>query len=233
MMCATYTRKLAQKKANALLQKMPSAVVIVDDDLRIIECNSNFVRLFASEEERRSKISRAAPSVTSCPSLTSSAACSIPAKTSSATTSATSAASSPPASSPSSPSVLCGIFRDISEPIFQKEQIIDRAREVIQKNLKTVQQIAYLLGENAADSEIILNSIVRSFSPEEIDDATTGSTVTTTESFIEVDSYQRAKHGQMISGDVFLSQKVRTKAASSPSSPTASAAASRPASSPA
>ena len=67
-------------------------------------------------------------------------------------------------------SVICGIFQDITEPIFQKEQIIGRAREVIQKNLKTVQQIAYLLGENAADSEIILNSIVRSFSPEEIDD---------------------------------------------------------------
>jgi hypothetical protein len=33
-----------------------------------------------------------------------------------------------------------------------------------------VQQIAYLLGENAADSEIILNSIVRSFSPEEVDE---------------------------------------------------------------
>ena len=44
MMCATYTRKLAQKKANALLQKMPSAVVIVDEQLRIIECNANFVQ---------------------------------------------------------------------------------------------------------------------------------------------------------------------------------------------
>jgi predicted RNA binding protein with dsRBD fold (UPF0201 family) len=66
------------------------------------------------------------------------------------------------------------MFRDITEPIFQKEQIIDRAREVIQKNLKTVQQIAYLLGENAADSEIILNSIVRSFSPEEVGDNNLG-----------------------------------------------------------
>jgi PAS domain-containing protein len=52
MMCATYTRKLAQKKANALLQKMPSAVVIVDDDLKIIECNANFVRLFAADAEQ-------------------------------------------------------------------------------------------------------------------------------------------------------------------------------------
>jgi predicted RNA binding protein with dsRBD fold (UPF0201 family) len=65
---------------------------------------------------------------------------------------------------------MCAIFRDISEPLFQKEQIIDRAREVIQKNLKTVQQIAYLLGENAADSEIILNSIVRSFTPKDVED---------------------------------------------------------------
>ena len=37
-------------------------------------------------------------------------------------------------------------------------ELIGRARDVIQKNLKTVQQIAFLLGENAADSEIILNS---------------------------------------------------------------------------
>ncbi len=33
--------------------------------------------------------------------------------------------------------------------------------------------------------------------------------MTGAESFIEVDSWQRAKHGQLISGDVFLSQKVK------------------------
>ena len=58
-MCATYTRKLAQKKANALLKKMPSAVVIVDEDLKIIECNANFVHLFADDVEQR-KILKAA-----------------------------------------------------------------------------------------------------------------------------------------------------------------------------
>jgi hypothetical protein len=41
---------------------------------------------------------------------------------------------------------------------------------VIERNLQTAQQIAFLLGENAADSEVILNSIVRSFRPEELDD---------------------------------------------------------------
>ena len=49
MMCATYTRKLAQKKANALLKKMPSAVVIVDEQLKIIECNANFLHLFSED----------------------------------------------------------------------------------------------------------------------------------------------------------------------------------------
>jgi len=174
MMCATYTRKLAQKKANALLQKMPSAVVIVDGDLKIIECNANFVRLFSEDVEQAKELEGVAldavipfsslfwrvldsgedvvgHDIRYQRSILNSSIFSIEPR-----------------------SVLCGIFQDITEPIFQKEQIITRAREVIQKNLKTVQQIAYLLGENAADSEIILNSIVRSFSPEEMDERDAG-----------------------------------------------------------
>jgi hypothetical protein len=57
------------------------------------------------------------------------------------------------------------LFEDITNPAMQREQIIKRARHVIQQNLTTVQKIAYLIGENAAESEIILNSIVESFSP--------------------------------------------------------------------
>lgn len=174
MMCATYTRKLAQKKANALLKKMPSAVVVVDEELKIIECNANFVRLFSEDtEEAKDLEGIALDSVVPFShlfrrvldggedivshdiryqrSILNSSIFTIEPH-----------------------SVLCGIFQDITEPIFQKEQIIARAREVIQKNLKTVQQIAYLLGENAADSEIILNSIVRSFSPEEWNDRDAG-----------------------------------------------------------
>jgi PAS domain-containing protein len=174
MMCATYTRKLAQKKANALLQKMPSAVVIVDEDLKIIECNSNFVRLFAADEEQAKNLEGTALGAVMPFSylfrrvLDSSediVGHDIRYQRSILTTSIFTIEPH---------SVMCGMFRDISEPIFQKEQIIDRAREVIQKNLKTVQQIAYLLGENAADSEIILNSIVRSFSPDEVDGENSG-----------------------------------------------------------
>jgi iron only hydrogenase large subunit-like protein len=169
MMCATYTRKLAQKKANALLQKMPSAVVIVDEHLKIIECNANFVRLFAADVEDSGSLEGSALDAVipfsylfrrvleSAEDIVSH---DIRYQRSILNTSVFTIEPH---------SVMCGIFQDITKPIFQKEQIIGRAREVIQKNLQTVQQIAFLLGENAADSEIILNSIVRSFSPEEVD----------------------------------------------------------------
>jgi hypothetical protein len=67
-------------------------------------------------------------------------------------------------------SLVGGILQDITEPAVQKEQVIRRAREVIQKQLATTQQIAYLLGENAAESEITLNSIIESFSPPKPDE---------------------------------------------------------------
>jgi len=170
MMCATYTRKLAQKKANALLKKMPSAVVIVDEELKIIECNANFVRLFSDDiEEAKDLEGIALDSVIPFSHLfrrvldAGDDIVSHDIRYQRSILNSSIFTIEPH-------SVLCGIFQDITEPIFQKEQIITRAREVIQKNLKTVQQIAYLLGENAADSEIILNSIVRSFSPEEVDE---------------------------------------------------------------
>jgi len=170
MMCATYTRKLAQKKANALLRMMPSAVVILDEDLKIIECNPSFSRLFPAEEKQPEdaaatstlgvvpfanlfrRVLESGEDVLSHDlrfgrRILNTSIFTIEPNT-----------------------VVGGIFRDITEPTFQKEQIIGRAKQVIEKNLKTVQQIAYLLGENAADSEVILSSIVSSFRPEEADD---------------------------------------------------------------
>jgi iron only hydrogenase large subunit-like protein len=170
MMCATYTRKLAQKKANALLQKMPSAVVIVNEHLKIIECNEHFARLFATGGDQTADLEGSALSVV-VPFAnlfkrvleTGNDIVGHDIRYQRSTLNTSIFTIEPHA-------VLCGIFQDITLPIFQKEQIIARAREVIQKNLNTVQQIAYLLGENAADSEITLNSIVRSFSPEEAGD---------------------------------------------------------------
>ncbi|ARN56459.1 [Fe-Fe] hydrogenase large subunit C-terminal domain-containing protein [Sedimentisphaera salicampi] len=53
------------------------------------------------------------------------------------------------------------IAQDITEPAVEKEQIISKAQEVMDQNLDTVKKIAHLLGENAAASEDILNSIIK------------------------------------------------------------------------
>ena len=64
---------------------------------------------------------------------------------------------------------MCGIFQDITKPTVHKEAMIQKAQEVIKKNLATVQQIAFLLGENAAESEVILNSIIQAVTTQEVE----------------------------------------------------------------
>ncbi len=48
-MCAGYMRKLAGKKADALIRTMPAGIVIVDSSMRIIECNRRFAELLGSD----------------------------------------------------------------------------------------------------------------------------------------------------------------------------------------
>ncbi len=169
-MCVSYMRKLAQNKANALIRTMPSGVVIVDDTLHVVECNQKFARLLGDEvlavyETRPglggAELAKLVPFANLFAHVLH-----------------------------ESDEVLVrdiryrgrilhvSIFRieprrlagaviqDITEPSVRKEQVIDKAREVIRNNLKTVQKIAYLLGENAAESEVVLNTIIESFTPE-------------------------------------------------------------------
>ena len=60
--------------------------------------------------------------------------------------------------------LLGALFEDITTPMIRREAIIKKAEDVITKSLSTVQQIASLLGENAADNEIVLKSIIDEFS---------------------------------------------------------------------
>ncbi len=172
-MCAGHMRKIANQKANALIRTMPSGVVIVDDTLRIVECNRRFAQLLGPELLGRYEganglegieirkvlpfhwlflrmLSRQAESVEADARLGDAIL--------HVTVFAIEAGR-----------LIGGILQDITEPAVQKEHIINKARDVIAKNLATVQQIAFLLGENAADTEVILNSIVNSFTPESFD----------------------------------------------------------------
>jgi iron only hydrogenase large subunit-like protein len=173
-MCVTYMRKLAHKKANALIQKMPSAVVIVNDAMRIIEFNTAFVSLFARGKTTAPGDVPAIEGVALAEVMPFAALFHSVLKTGedildrdlrfqNTILHAT-------IFNIEKHCLVGGIIQDITKPAVQKEQVIRKAQEVIQKQLATTQQIAYLLGENAAEAEITLNSIIDSFSPPKPDE---------------------------------------------------------------
>jgi iron only hydrogenase large subunit-like protein len=177
-MCVTYMRQLAQKKTNALMSKMPSAAVIVDDQLRIIDANKKFETMFdhvpvngpQPDSLEGVKLREVIPIMPFCHMFqrvltTGQDALERDFRLRGTIVHVTIFTIDPHA-------VVGAILQDITSSRLKKEQIISRAQEVIQKNLKTVQQIAFLLGENAAQSEITLNSIVESFASEDVDDET-------------------------------------------------------------
>jgi ferredoxin len=170
-MCVSYMRQLAHKKANKLIESMPSAVVIVDSDLRIIECNLNFVRLAGPEAEEIYEVNEGLGGAVLEKVLPVShlfrqvlqhgqdiskkelhikgqvLQCSL--------------------FTIEEGNIVGGILNDVTEPVMKKDEITRKAKQVIRKNLKTVQKIAYLLGENASETEMTLDSIIDAFNAKE------------------------------------------------------------------
>jgi iron only hydrogenase large subunit-like protein len=58
--------------------------------------------------------------------------------------------------------IIAAIIRDMSSPLVQKDETVKRIVEAIDKNLEMVQKIGFLLGEGAAETERMLNSIIQS-----------------------------------------------------------------------
>jgi iron only hydrogenase large subunit-like protein len=172
-MCVTYMRQLAFKKANALIQKMPSAVVIVNEAMRVIEFNAAFVNLFAPEKMATAgavsiegiALAELMPFASLFHNVLKSGEDILDRDLRFQNTILHATIFSIEKNC-----LVGGIIQDITKPAVRKEQVIRKAREVIQKQIATTQQIAYLLGENAADAEITLNSIIESFSPPKPDE---------------------------------------------------------------
>jgi len=171
-MCASYMRQLANQTANGLMKSTPSGAVIVDKELQIIDCNEAFARIMGEETQilynaepglEGADLTKIAPFASYFKSVIE----------------------------PNGPDqVQCdvregkkifhikvfaiekgetaaGIVDDITAPRVRIDKTVERAREVIKKNAAVTQQIAFLLGENAAESEAILNSIIESYTVEE------------------------------------------------------------------
>lgn len=59
--------------------------------------------------------------------------------------------------------IVGAVIRDLSSPEVQKEEIVKRLTDVVDKNLSLVQQIAFVLGDGASETEKMLNSIIESY----------------------------------------------------------------------
>jgi len=59
--------------------------------------------------------------------------------------------------------IVGAVIRDMSAPEVQREEVVKRLTEVIDKNLSLVQQIGFILGEGASETERMLNSIIESY----------------------------------------------------------------------
>ncbi|WP_319562740.1 [Fe-Fe] hydrogenase large subunit C-terminal domain-containing protein [Marispirochaeta sp.] len=170
-MCVTEMRKIAQHKVSALLHTIPMGVVIVDYEMRIVECNRNFLNLFAEipfapdiEVLKRAEGKRLTSFLSETEPFQSlmdrgeirEKIIQINGKVMRGNF------------FPIQKGRLAGaVFQDITAPAVKREMVVKKAEEVIRKNLESVQQIAGLLGENAAETEIILNSLIDSFEPGE------------------------------------------------------------------
>ena len=56
------------------------------------------------------------------------------------------------------------VIQDVTQSELHREKVAEKAREVIRKNVTTVQKIAQYLGEHMAETEIILREVAGSYS---------------------------------------------------------------------
>lgn len=174
-MCLSYMRKLAQKKANGLIQAIPSGVVICDRHLNIVECNKNFAKLMGDEIEEMyaalpglegadlEKITNTARFFADVLDINGPDVIEREVREGKKIFHVTVFAIE-------KEEFAGGVIEDITAPQVQRNRIMTQAKKVIDKNLSVVQKIAFLLGENAAETESILNSIIDSFSADDADD---------------------------------------------------------------
>jgi PAS domain-containing protein len=170
-MCASYMRKLANKTANTLIKAIPSGVVIVDRNLKIIDCNEQFARLLGPEVEELyvfmpglegADIKKISP----FPQYFQAAIDAQDPELSQVDVRDGNKIYHLTVFAVEKGVTVAGVVEDITTPRVRIETTVERAQELIRKNVSTVQQIAFLLGENAAESESILNSIIESYTAE-------------------------------------------------------------------
>lgn len=167
-MCVSYMRKLAIRKASAMLRSMPSAIVMADAELRIIETNEAFVRMFAPDlleifKDRPEGLAggaldRVVP-FTDFFKRTLNSGKDIHKERYSVGKNLYDIA----VFEVERNKIVGAVITDVTKTEMKREQIARKAHEVIEKNIATVQNIACLLGEHMVDTELLLSQIAQGY----------------------------------------------------------------------
>lgn len=167
-MCISYMRKIAQDKTNILLKKMPSGIVIVNDKLKVVDANKNFADILGDEVKMifeanpglyGADITKLIPYHNLFSQVLETGVDIIEQDIRDGERYYTLSVFSV-----QNHSLVCGIIKNLHAPEVRKDLVLNRTKEVIMENMKVVQQIAFLLGENASYTESMLNSILESHS---------------------------------------------------------------------
>lgn len=173
-MCVSHIKHQAQRKANALLKCIPSPIVIVNSKLSIIEYNDHFVDAFWNDEEhadiydRNNLIGANLRDFISFTNLFS-ASLDLGEDVKRENARHGNRVFDVMVFNIEQKQVVGGVIEDVTKVEIKREKIAEKAKEVIEKNLATVQQIACTLGEHMAETEVLLRSIAKDYAAEDHD----------------------------------------------------------------
>ena len=167
-MCVSYMRKIAMQKAAAMLRCMPSAIVMVDKDLRIVESNEAFMKMFCSDmydifSDRPEGLNGACiDRIIDFSDIFKETLKTerdihkehYPVKNRLYDISAFSIEKN---------ELAGAIITDVTQSEMGREKIAQKAHEVINKNIAIVQEIACLLGEHMVETELLLSTIAQDY----------------------------------------------------------------------
>ena len=167
-MCVSYMRKIAVRKAAAMLRCMPSAVVIVDSNMEIVEANDAFEQMFLGDmyeifaSRQDGLMGAALDRIIPFSELFKSALdtgndirqehYTIKDKIYDISIFTI-----------EDNELIGAVIADVTKSEIDRSKIAKKAREVITKNIATVQEIASLLGEHMVETELLLNSIAQDY----------------------------------------------------------------------
>ena len=159
----------ASETLTSMLHKLRSGVIIVDEKLKIIQCNETFINLLGDEAREINEV---------IPGLKGADVKSLlPYNFYNLLSYVLTSGEDIPNRDIEvdeqllnlsiftiKPNTIVGaVVRDLNLPMVQREEVISRVSEVVDKNLEMVQKIGFLLGEGASETERMLNSITESF----------------------------------------------------------------------